>query len=169
MAPFTPTAIVIHHSATDDSETLSWPAIRRYHTSYKCEGKIIKPEAVKDLIAQGAPVQKPWRDIGYHFGIEQVGRQFEILVGRMLTETGAHCPQGNMNRNGIGICLVGNFDKEPPPPAQWDLAVRLVQSLMQTFIITPARVFGHRELNPHKTCPGQLFDMERLRRAIKGA
>ena len=161
-----PDAIVIHHSAGPDNKTLSWPATRRYHKSYRYQGNIIQKDMALGMIAKNVPVIRPWRDIGYHFGIEQFDGHYETLCGRMLTKTGAHCREYEMNRRSIGICLVGNFDETPPPPEQWNCAVSLVKSMMRIFKIPPVMVYGHRELTPYKTCPGHLFDMERFRREI---
>lgn len=136
-----PDRIILHHSLTADSGTVSLDAIRRYHME-----------------------TLGWADIGYHLGIELVGNHYEILTGRMLTETGAHV--AGHNTGNLGICLVGNFDIAPPPPEQWELALRLVRSLCDVFGITPDLVFGHREFTTAKTCPGKLFDIDKFRGAI---
>lgn len=142
-----PTKIIIHHSATADYDTVSWGAIRRYHIDVN-----------------------GWKDIGYHYGIELVGDEYEIFKGRMDSETGAHCI--GFNDNSLGICLIGDFDKYPPNDRQIYLLKRLVFSLMGIYGIRAGDVLGHREtyailgVPVEKTCPGKAFDMEAFRRGL---
>jgi N-acetylmuramoyl-L-alanine amidase len=161
-----PSAIVLHHSLTKDGETVSWGAIRRYHTSYKYGGRIITPEAATGMINRGISVSRPWDDIGYHFGIELVGDHYEALLGRMPDEMGAHCRDGRMNYTSIGICLIGDFDHEPPPKEQWNLALRVVRWLMTACGIKRDEVFGHREFAGNRSCPGWMFDLKRFREEL---
>ena len=148
--------IVLHHSLTADSRTVSWGAIRRYHMD------------------PAGPYQM--KDVGYHFGIELVNDYYEILIGRTLTEPGAHCKEANMNRRGIGICLIGNFDLAPPPEKQVERAVRVVTWLMGEFRIPRERVIGHRDSGllvgsdwqkgQYKTCPGRMLSMDHFRELL---
>ena len=139
-----PEYIILHHSLTKDSETVSWGVIRKYH--------------VHDL---------GWRDIGYHFGVELLRGDYEILMGRMMTDSGAHCPQGGMNGKSLGVCFIGNFDEAPPATGLWKLGIKLVSSLCSIFDIPRDHVGGHREYNPAKTCPGKLFDLDVFRTDLK--
>jgi len=133
--------IILHHSLTTDRETVSWDAIRRYHT-----------------------VDRGWKDIGYHFGIELVNDTYEILIGRMLPEAGAHTL--NQNQTSIGICFVGNFDETPPSLPQLQTGVKLVKALMEQFRLTPFDVYGHRDFAP-KSCPGNHFDLDKFRNLLR--
>lgn len=133
--------IVIHHSLTRDSETVSWNAIRKYHID----------------------VQQ-WDDIGYHYGIELIGDRYETLIGRDSSFRGAHCIP--VNKNSIGICCVGNYDEIAPPQSLLDRVVPLVRWLREVYQIPVNKIRGHREFAPDRTCPGVLFDMEHFRSLI---
>lgn len=129
--------IIIHHSLTDDCDKLSWGAIRRIHKSLG------------------------WRDIGYHFGIEKVRGGYEILKGRSLLEHGAHTK--GRNKDSIGICCVGDFDKSKPNKDMIKRLVILVKELMETFHIKVDNVKAHRDYADYKSCPGNKFDMDIFR------
>ena len=144
------THVVIHHSATADSGTVSWNAIRRYHKSLG------------------------WRDIGYHLGIELITdgagqSHYEALLGRPILDDGAHCYQWGMNKVGLGVVFVGDYDAAPPPEEMLLFAAPHVKSIMDVFNIPANRhyVLGHREFAP-KTCPGKHFDLDKFARMLRG-
>jgi hypothetical protein len=134
-----PKNIIIHHSLTKDSKTVSWNNIRDYHISLG------------------------WRTIGYHYGIELVNDNYEILVGRMMNEKGAHCIQQKMNSNSIGICCIGNFDDDLVPTRQWLLCLTLVRSLVDVLRMPVDQIYGHREFANYKSCPGKNWSMNKFR------
>lgn len=132
---------MVHHSATADGATFSWQAIRVHHVE-----------------------TNRWNAIGYHAGVELVGRRYEALIGRGLHVPAAACPQGGMNDLALHVCCVGNFDTHRPPAEQ--LAVLLdvvVWPWMKLFGIPRENVIGHRDFNRSKSCPGSRFDLEELR------
>lgn len=132
---------MIHHSLTEDSNTVSWSAIRKYHK------------------AQG------WADIGYHFGVEWAGLEFEALVGRSLDMPGAHCKEGGMNTNAIGICIVGDFDQHPPSPLAIDVLIRrllIPLGRIYKIPIDEEHIKFHREYATYKTCPGSQFQKSHI-------
>ena len=108
--------------------------------------------------------------LSYHLGVEKVNDFYEILIGRTLSQDGAHCKEAEMNQRGIGICLVGNFDLAPPPLGQLQAAARIVTWAMQEFRIPQEHVIGHRDAGlmvgfdwqkgQYKSCPGAQFSME---------
>jgi N-acetyl-anhydromuramyl-L-alanine amidase AmpD len=128
-----PAHIVIHHSLTNDSQSVSWEAIRKHH------------------------LQQGWRDIGYHYGIELVGNHYELFIGRQPDQIGAHCKEGGMNACSLGICLVGNYDHIRPPDQALALLATLVKSLQSTWSIPLTNIHRHSDFASYKSCPGRLF------------
>lgn len=158
--------IIIHHSLTKDGKVVDWQAIRRYHKSWAYCGEIVTEEEANQLILDGKRVKRPWVTIGYHFGIELINDEYEILTGRYLNQIGAHTR--NHNEDALGICVVGNYDEEPPPEIVMQHLGKFIKSLIFAFPnITTDHVYGHRDFDNQKSCPGKLFNMELLKSKIK--
>lgn len=129
---------MIHHSATKDSGTVSWGAIRRFHVE-----------------------TNGWSDIGYHLGVELVGDHYEVMLGRAFDRDGAHCYQDAMNTKALGVCFVGDYDAAPPPNEMLVFAAMKLRPIMRDLGISAdaEHVRRHGQHAP-KTCPGTLFPFD---------
>ncbi len=135
-------AIIIHHSGTETGNTAIFDKWHR-------EGK-------------------HWEGVGYDFvignGTDSGDGQVEVTFRWREQIQGAHCggtPGNWANEQGIGICLVGNFDKSLPTRRQMQSLVRLIRFLQQRYRIPVSRIFGHKTTpGAHVTdCPGKNFSM----------
>ena len=116
-----------------------------------------------------------WRDVGYNKILDRIGARPEMVLGRPLTEDGAHTRELHLNRVGIGYCVIGNFDIAPPPEDSLALLRRHVLSDMLQYGIPVENVIGHGEaqaaggvpIAERKTCPGLKFDMEAFRASLR--
>jgi len=141
--------IILHHSATKDSGTVSWNAIRKYH--------------IQNL---------HFLDIGYSYGLENVNGVYEILKGRPLYKNGAFYPGAHtrgFNHNSIGVCCVGNYDLIQPDPLMQIKLLELLRDLCKIFHIPRANVKGHRDFltkDHPKKCPGKMFDIHAIRKIL---
>ena len=134
--------LVIHHSLTKDSGTVSWDAIRRYHMD------------------PNGPPNYRMRDVGYHGCCELIGGAYEVLFGRPLDWFGAHT--AGSNRTHLGFVFIGNYDLAPPPDEMLRVAcVRFIRPMMKAFGIGVTDIRPHSDFAP-KTCPGNLFEMAHL-------
>ncbi len=143
MAPSRPWHyIVIHHSATTGGTLES--------------------------IDQGHRVRGFEGGVGYHFLINN-GRSPGSADGQIVPTPrwldqldGAHTKVAGhpeFNTDGIGICLIGNFDEHQPTAAQMASLEMLVQALRTRYDVPLEQIVGHGELkNTH--CPGRLFPMQ---------
>lgn len=107
--------------------------------------------------------------LGHHFVIGNGNGMDdgEVHVGYRWLEQipGAHTagPEGDWyNRHAVGICLVGNFDRQRPTPAQMRRLGELLRALQGRLNIPAERVYLHRDLAP-TTSPGRLFPALSLR------
>jgi N-acetylmuramoyl-L-alanine amidase len=133
--------------------------------SWRCNGEIVTVEEAKRLSAAGKVITAPWRDIGYHWGLESVKGKIVVQKGRPMDEVGAHCI--GMNSQAIGICCVGNFDMHIPSEATYFNCAQLCATVMKMFpAITIGTIEPHNKYS-NKTCPGNLFDMNRLLRQVR--
>jgi N-acetylmuramoyl-L-alanine amidase len=110
-----------------------------------------------------------WADIGYHYvignGAGGWSRDGELEPGRPVAFQGAHVR--GYNEHSIGICLVGNLDRQAPSPAAYATLVVLLRELLERHGLTPKQVRGHREFpGVTKSCPGRRFDLDELRRTL---
>ena len=139
--------IIIHHSATDEGNALS------FHGSHHRRG-----------FDNG---------LGYHFVIangtkgKQDG-QIEVSPRWIKQQNGAHCKASNMNDKAIGICLVGNFSNERVSFEQMESLVYLGNTLRRYYKIPLKNIMGHGQVHAAQTeCPGKKFPwtkfMSRLR------
>ena len=136
------TSIVLHHSASLRGSAKSFDEFHR---------------AVKG-----------WRCLGYHFvvgngtdtpdGIIEPGPRWK------KQEAGAHANSLEYNSHGIGICLVGKFETEPPTPEQYENVKNLIIALMKEYHIPKSRILGHTQVRQGggTICPGKRFPMQEL-------
>jgi hypothetical protein len=165
----TPEFIIIHHSASrDDNKSNDWEGIRRYHKSYRHNGNIITADQAKTLAGQGIKtgLEWPWQDIGYHYGIEYVNGIPVIQKGRDELTHGAHCSEDKMNFRSLGICVVGNFDRQPPHDEVMRVLIDLCATKCKTHNIPPENIQPHRKYATYKSCPGLAFPFDYLKQEV---
>jgi N-acetyl-anhydromuramyl-L-alanine amidase AmpD len=140
--------LVIHHSGTREGNVQS---IHREHRQRKD--------------ADG----NPWLGIAYHFVIGNGSGMSDGAVEATFRWKeqlhGAHAGNSWINAKGIGICLIGNFEKEPPTKLQLRALEQLVTTLATRHRIPRKRLIGHSSVRS-TACPGRLFPLERFRQLL---
>lgn len=138
--------IVIHHSASDSGGAAVFDAWHR---------------------------QRGFDELGYHFVIDNgegmPDGNVEVGSRWLKQKQGAHAKSadGQYNEHGIGICLVGNFEKDEPTAKQWQMLVKLVAYLSSEYGVGPEHIIGHRDVNGKTLCPGKNVSLEKLRADVK--
>ncbi|HYG73842.1 MAG TPA: peptidoglycan recognition family protein [Planctomycetota bacterium] len=140
--------IVIHHSGTQRGSAQSFDQYHRY--------------------------QRKWTGgLGYHFVVGNGTDQGDgvIVAGpRWKTqEPGAHANSSDYNEHGIGICLVGNFDEQPPTLAQLAATRALILKLCADYNIPTNQVVGHNAIRRggSTACPGKYLSIQQLREGLE--
>jgi N-acetylmuramoyl-L-alanine amidase/LysM domain len=139
--------IVIHHSASPDA---SVKGMDYYHR-------------VERHMENG---------LAYHFviGNGHSMKDGEIAIGHRWKAqlNGGHLASEALNAKSIGICLIGNFDRERPSKRQLDSLRELIEFLVARCHLGPKSVKTHQQINPVYTrCPGRYFPTKSFLKELK--
>jgi hypothetical protein len=139
------TAIVVHHSGTDNGNV-----------------------AIFDKWAREG---HHWEGIGYDFvignGTDSSNGRVEVTFRWRQQRTGAHCktPDNWANEEAVGICLVGDFNRTVPTVRQVRSLVKLVRFLQRRYGISKSRIYAHNRTPGARVtdCPGRNLSIARLK------
>lgn len=117
-------------------------------------------------------VRKMKNGLAYHFviGNGKSSGDGEVEIGPRWTQqiNGGHVASDYLNNISIGICLVGDYNRDKPTEAQLAALDELIRYLRNRVGKTKGRasiVKAHREINPKPTdCPGDRFPYRWLHR-----
>jgi hypothetical protein len=107
-------------------------------------------------------VRRMRNGLAYHFvignGTSTRNGQIEIGERWIRQMSGGHVHSDYMNSIGLGICLVGDFNRDQPTRAQLEACEELIKYLQERCGRMAVR--PHREVNPPRwatDCPGDVF------------
>lgn len=131
--------IVVHHSATPHGNAKSYDRVDRAHGMEN--------------------------GLAYHFviGSGRDSKDGEIEIGSRWAEQlhGGHVSKWEYNNHGIGICLVGNFEKHNPTRKQLASLKKLITYLGEDLLDGKYKFRVHKEINP-TLCPGRYFPTQEM-------
>jgi hypothetical protein len=119
-------------------------------------------------------VRKMQNGLAYHFviGNGTSSGDGEIEIGPRWTRqiNGGHVASDYLNNISIGICFVGDFNRDVPTKAQLAALDEIIKYLRKRVGRSKGRVLivkAHREINPKPTdCPGNRFPYRWLQRTF---
>jgi hypothetical protein len=140
-------------------------------TIHHTQGPTVAQWVASGNTASCKGVIKTWRDTnGWPTGPNMIICPDGIILASGIDGPGIHASV--CNGDGIGIEIVGNYDKgywqEPIRSFVFGAVVALSRALGNTAtdIVSKHRVNGHRECNSPKTCPGIVIDLDKVRRDV---
>jgi len=122
--------------------------------------------------------QRGWDELGYHFVI---GNGVNTRDGAITPGTrwpkqkhGAHTrisstDDNRWNEHGIGICLIGNFEKRGPTPKQIESLTELLAFLTKHCRLSESSIYTHGGVDPHTKCPGRNFSLHAIKQRLARA
>jgi hypothetical protein len=110
--------------------------------------------------------------LAYHFvignGVDSRDGEIEIGPRWLKQIQGGHVHREAINEIGIGICLVGNFERTKPTVKQMAAFQELVDYL-RSVAGAKVRFAVHKEIDPGRTaCPGRFFPTAQMHRWYRG-
>jgi len=112
--------------------------------------------------------------LAYHFvignGTSSGNGQIEIGNRWVRQLNGGHVHSDYLNYISIGICLVGDFNRDLPTKAEYEALDELIRYLRRRVGKVDGKysiVRGHKEINPRPTdCPGNRFPLNWLHKSF---
>lgn len=141
------TEIVVHHSDTSKDLTLE-KAVKSFNDNHY--RRLYKPYKQPLSGVDGSDY------IAYHILIDKDGKERRT---RLDKKVGYHASNLDANNRSVGICLIGDFDTEPPTTAQLRTLERIIAEYKAKYSIE--KVSGHRHY-AKKSCPGNFFTDDML-------
>jgi N-acetylmuramoyl-L-alanine amidase len=119
-------------------------------------------------------IRKMPNGLAYHFviGNGTSSGNGQIEIGNRWTRqlNGGHVHSDYLNYISIGICLVGDFNRDLPTKAEYEALDELIRYLRRRVGKVDGKysiVRGHKEINPRPTdCPGNRFPLYWLHRSF---
>ena len=148
-------------------EKKSWKAIMIHHSATRKGNAATFDDHHRNV--------NHWKGIGYDFVINNgYGKSdgvVEVTFRWKEQIPGAHVggTAGNWaNKDGIGICLVGDFSKRAPSKKQMKSLTKLVSFLQKRYNIPKYKVYGHKDTPGAgiTNCPGRHFPMASFKRSL---
>ncbi len=139
-------AIVIHHSGTENGNAAIFDKRHRE--------------------------ENHWEGVGYDFvignGTDSGDGRVEVTFRWRKQIAGAHCggtPGNWANKDAVGICLVGNFNRTVPTARQMQSLVKLTRFLQKRYRISKSRIYNHNTTPGARVtdCAGKRFSIAKLK------
>lgn len=150
------------------SSVIYWPNRWKYIVVHHSGGSYGDIEFLQRVHRERQP-NDPIDAIPYHFVI---GNGNGLEMGEIASDWrqekniwGSHVSAKNRDKNyrGLGICLIGHYERNHVPDAQYSALVSLTKELMEKYSIAAESVNGHGYISGERTkCPGKHFPMEKF-------
>lgn len=107
---------------------------------------------------------------GYHIIVERVKNDFHPIISQPLFTL---CEWDDLDvslHSALHIAFLGNYDHDIPMVRLYMVAAfKIILPMMRLFRIHESDIILHRDVSSdeNSTCPGQLFDFDRMRMYIK--
>ena len=148
--------IVIHHTSHAPGmtkERLSAIELIRLYAAYYFDPTYAEDEDIKGTPIYSAHFRKGKQIFyPYHWMVRKDGTKERLLLD---SEIGWHSGDWDVNCRSIGIVLDNDYENSTPSDIELQAIVEIIKENYPQ--VRKENIFGHREINPKKTCPSNLF------------
>lgn len=147
--------IVIHHTDEDPNMKLSKLSAIGFVRQY---GKDYLERNINGNYVKGQPIWSGHFRNGkmvffaYHFIVFENGKIERLLENKYI---GWQSGDWDINTRSIAIVLAGDYKHKSPSDKQIRAIANIIKQKYS--FVALDRIFGHREINPKTTCPGDTF------------